>query len=57
VYTIQELLALSRIGHGIKHPIPTELRKLYRGCKNKDKEAQQEVEVQAFFALGDYGKP
>ena len=33
VYTREELLALSRIGRGIKHPIPTKLRKLYRGCR------------------------
>ena len=33
VYTREELLALSRTGHGIKHPIPTELKKLYRGCR------------------------
>ena len=33
VYTREELLALSRIRRGIKHPIPTELKKLYRGCR------------------------
>jgi len=33
VYTRDELLVLSRIGRGIKHPIPTALRKLYRGCR------------------------
>jgi len=33
VYTREQLLALSSIRRGIKHPIPTELRKLYRGCR------------------------
>ena len=33
VYTREELLALSRIRRRIKHPIPTELKKLYRGCR------------------------
>ena len=33
VYTREELLALSTIRRGIKHPIPTELKKLYRGCR------------------------
>ena len=33
VYTREELLALSRIGRGIKHPIPTDLKKLCCGCK------------------------
>jgi len=33
VHTREELLVLSRIGRRIKHPIPTELKKLYRGCR------------------------
>ena len=32
VYTREELLALSRIGGGIKHPIPTELKTLPNKC-------------------------
>ena len=33
VYSREELLALSRIGRGIKQLIPTKLKKLYRGCR------------------------
>lgn len=33
VYTREELLALSRTGHGVKHQIPTELRRPYRGYR------------------------
>ena len=38
VYTREELLALSRLGRGTKHPIPTELKKLYRGCRDGAKQ-------------------
>lgn len=33
VYTKDDLLALKRIGNGVIHPIPPELRKLFHGYR------------------------